>query len=34
MATEKKDKDMEEDLYAHCTNLFSVIERGEEYEAD
>lgn len=25
---------METDLYAHATNLFSVIEHGEEYEAD
>ncbi len=24
----------EKDLYSNCTNLFSVIERGEEYEAD
>jgi hypothetical protein len=24
----------EPDLYCNCTNLFSVIERGEEYEAD
>lgn len=25
---------METDLYAHATNLYSVIEHGEEYEAD
>lgn len=24
----------ERDLYSDSTNLFSVIERGEEYEAD
>lgn len=24
----------ERDLYSNATNLFSVIERGEEYEAD
>jgi hypothetical protein len=24
----------EPDLYANSTNLFRVIERGEEYEAD
>jgi hypothetical protein len=24
----------EADLYSHATNLFAVIERGEEYEAD
>jgi hypothetical protein len=24
----------EQDLYSDATNLYSVIERGEEYEAD
>lgn len=27
-------KAKEQDLYAHATNLHSVIEDGEEYEAD
>lgn len=27
------DKD-QDDLYAHCTNLSSVLHLGEEYEAD
>jgi hypothetical protein len=31
---EKMKKDKERDLYANSTNLYSVIERGEEYEAD
>jgi len=26
--------EIEADLYSHATNLFAVIERGEEYEAD
>lgn len=30
----EKEKSMEQDLYANSTNLYSVIERGEEYEAD
>lgn len=30
----EKEKMEEQDLYARSTNLFSVIERGEEYEAD
>lgn len=30
----EKEKMEEKDLYAGSTNLFSVIERGEEYEAD
>jgi hypothetical protein len=30
----EKEKSMETDLYANSTNLYSVIERGEEYEAD
>ena len=31
---EKVKKEQEKDLYAGSTNLYSVIERGEEYEAD
>jgi hypothetical protein len=32
--SDEKDEEMEQDLYANSTNLYSVIERGEEYEAD
>jgi hypothetical protein len=30
----KVKKAKEKDLYSGATNLYSVIERGEEYEAD
>ena len=34
-AKEKIMKELNErDLYSDATNLYSVIERGEEYEAD